>query len=157
MAKALSFKIGESRSPRTGRSKSSAKILKFWLNFGCRNREKVHPRPSRISLRQAQGGEGTRTTGPRSFDPEALDGGKSRGKDAKQEAKPAGSEHLAAGSNSDYEYKTASSKKLTPPPGFSKFRFPCCILLTAICLLVSLGVLARHTIYIDEVVPLKIC
>ena len=135
MAKALSFKIGESRSPRTGRSKSSAKILKFRLNFGCRNREKVHPRPSR-------------TSGPR---------GESRGKDAKQEAKPAGSEHLAAGSNSDYEYKTASSKKLTPPPGFSKFRFPCCILLTAICLLVSLGVLARYTIYVDKVVPLKIC
>ena len=37
------------------------------------------------------------------------------------------------------DYKTASSKKSTPLPGFSKFRFAYCILLTANCLLVSSG------------------
>ncbi len=34
-----------------------------------------------------------------------------------------------------------SSKKSTPPPGFSKFRFSYCILPTAICLLVSVSAL----------------
>jgi hypothetical protein len=34
---------------------------------------------------------------------------------------------------------TASSKKSTPSRGFSKFRLSYCILLTAICPLVSLG------------------
>ncbi len=50
---------------------------------------------------------------------------------AKDEAKPAGSEQRAAILTTDY--KTASSKKSTPPRGFSKFRISYCILLTAIC------------------------
>ena len=56
---------------------------------------------------------------------------------AEGKAKPAGSEQLAAIRTTDY--KTASSKKSTPLPGFSKFRFAYCILLTANCLLVSSG------------------
>ena len=84
------------------------------------------------------------------------------------EAKPAGSEQRAAGSGQQFELQTdsrrmavgtrqqeskykrvvgknqtaASSKKSTPPTEFSKFRYSWCILLTAICLLVSLCVLA---------------
>ncbi len=41
---------------------------------------------------------------------------------------------------------TASSKKSAPPHGFSKFRFAYCILLTAICLLVSLCVFAARPV-----------
>jgi len=61
------------------------------------------------------------------------------------------SRQMAAGTRQqESKYKRAvgknqtpvTSKKLTPPPGFTKFRFAYCILLTAICLLVSLGVLA---------------
>jgi hypothetical protein len=44
------------------------------------------------------------------------------------------------------DYKTASSKKSTPPPGISKFRFAYCILPTAICLLFALAVLARKSL-----------
>jgi hypothetical protein len=60
---------------------------------------------------------------------------------AKGEAKPAFSEQRAAIRTTDC--KTASSKKSTPPRGFSKFRFAFCILLTAICLLFALAVLAQ--------------
>ena len=55
---------------------------------------------------------------------------------AKGAAKPAGSEQRAAIRTRDY--KTESSKKLTPSLGFPKFSFPYCTLLTAICILVFL-------------------
>ncbi len=45
------------------------------------------------------------------------------------EAKPAGSDQLAAIRTTDY--KTAISKKSTPPHGFSKFRIAYCYLPTS--------------------------
>ncbi len=60
---------------------------------------------------------------------------------AKDEAKPAFSEQLAAGSNSDYGLQDSKQKEINLSAWV--FKIQICLLLTAICLLVSLSVLAR--------------